>query len=187
MSDDGGSIPAPSEGMPLDEASVQSAKVKGGKKGSKVASKKIREGGGKVNLRDHDEDLGSAGPCKEAYIPEPSTNLESADFSEEAQATSDGKENKSKPPFVPKTISKKLTKAPKTKETSKNNQPKKPKGGNKLNKGNNGEPLPQPKKAAVPLKASKKDGQSSTSSLTSYENPMLHPPCSLPEPCHCTK
>ena len=184
MSDDGGSIPAPSEGMPLDEASVQSAKVKGGKKGSKVASKKIREGGGKVNLRDHDEDFGSAGPSKEAYIPEPSTNLESADFSEEAQATSDGKENKSKPPFVPKTISKKLTKAPKTKETSKNNQPKKPKGGNKLNKENNGEPFPQPKNAAVPLKASKKG---STSSLTPSENPMLRPPCSLPEPCHCTK
>ena len=184
MSDDGGSIPAPSDGMPLDEASVQSAKVKGGKKGSKVASKKIREGGGKVNLRDHDEDFGSAGPSKEAYIPEPSTNLESADFSEEAQATSDGKENKSKPPFVPKIISTKLAKAPKTKETSKNNQPKKPKGGNKLNKGNNGEPLPQPKKAAVPLKASKKG---STSSLTPSENPMLRPPCSLPEPCHCTK
>ena len=184
MSDDGGSIPAPSEGMPLDEASVQSAKVKGGKKGSKVASKKIREGGGKVNLRDHDEDFGSAGPSKEAYIPEPSTNLESADFSEEAQATSDDKENKSKPPFVPKTISKKLTKAPKTKETSKNNQPKKPKGGNKLNKENNGEPFPQPKNAAVPLKASKKG---STSSLTPSENPMLRPPCSLPEPCHCTK
>ena len=184
MSDDGGSIPAPSEGMPLDEASVQSAKVKGGKKGSKVASKKIREGGGKVNLRDHDEDFGSAGPSKEAYIPEPSTNLESADFSEEAQATSDGKENKSKPPFVPKTISKKLTKAPKTKETSKNNQPKKPKGGNKLNKENNGEPFPQPKNAAVPLKAPKKG---STSSLTPSENPMLRPPCSLPEPCHCTK
>ena len=184
MSDDGGSIPAPSEGMPLDEASVQSAKVKGGKKGSKVASKKIREGGGKVNLRDYDEDLGSAGSCKEAYIPEPSTKMESADFSKEDQATSDGKENKSKPPFVPNIISKKLAKAPKTKETSKNNQHKNPKGGKKLNKENNGEPLPQPKKAAVPLKASKKG---STSSLTSYENPMLHPPCSLPEPCHCTK
>ena len=187
MSDDGGSIPAPSDGMPLDEASVQSAKVKGGKKGSKVTSKKIREGGGKVNLGDHDEDLGSARPCKEAYLPEPSTTLESADFSKEDQATSDGKENVSKPPFVPKRISKKLAKDPKTKETSKNAQPKNPKRGNKLNKENNGEPLPQPKKGAVPLKASKKDGQDSTSSLTSFENPMLHPPCSLPEPCHCTK
>jgi len=140
-----------------------------------------------VNLGDHDEDLGSARPCKEAYIPEPSTKLESADFSGEDQATSDGKENVSKPPFVPKRISKKLAKDPKTKETSKNAQPKNPKRGNKLNKANNGESLPQPKKGAVPLKASKKDGQDSTSSLTSLENPMLHPPCSLPEPCHCTK
>ena len=105
--------------MPLDEASVQSAKVKGGKKGSKVISKKVREGGGKVNMGDHDADLGSAGPCKEAYIPEPSTTSESADFPKEDQATSDGKENVSKAPFVPKRNSKKLPKAPKTKETSK--------------------------------------------------------------------